>query len=92
MPVPSGAVPIKITDGWSFADSDELGVKSVVDRDEESSSDFAHVGQQRPEMRLVQVGVQERGERCPGVRWCRLCTKTGLSNSAKEFFAWSCCV
>lgn len=38
MPVPSGAVPIKITDGWPFADADELGVKSVVDRDEELSS------------------------------------------------------
>lgn len=33
--VPSGAVPTRVNDDWGFAGTDELGVKSVVGRDEE---------------------------------------------------------
>ena len=38
IPVPSGAVPAKVDDDWSFIDADELAVKSVAGRDEELES------------------------------------------------------
>lgn len=38
MPVPSGAVPTKVRDGWLFAVAEELDVKSVVGRDEKLES------------------------------------------------------
>lgn len=86
MPVPSGAVPTKVKDGWSSTDAAELGVKSVVCRDEELeslSSEFTHVGQQRPEMILGKIQEQERGEHCHGVRWSRLCMKHWLRQLCK---------
>ena len=48
MPVPSGAVPIKVVDGRSFANANELGVKSLVGRGEELESfgpEHAHADQ-----------------------------------------------
>ena len=86
MPVPSGAVPTKVKDGWSFTDADELGVKSVVGRDEELeslSSEFTHIGQQRPEMISGKIQEQERGEHCPGVRCSRLRVKHWLRQLCK---------
>ena len=52
MPVPSGAVTTEFKDGWSFAGTDELDVRSLAGREEELeslSSVYAHLGQQRQE-------------------------------------------
>lgn len=59
MPVPSIASPTEVKDSWSFAGADELDVKSLAGREEELeslSSKYAHLGQQRQEMRLVKSG------------------------------------
>lgn len=60
--VPSGAVPTKLIDEWSLARADELGVKSVVGRDEELESllPALHV--------LVSRGGDETEQLLKGVR------------------------
>ena len=64
MPVPSGAITTEVKDGRSFAGVDELDVKSLAGREEELeslSSEYAHLGQQKQEIRLVKNREQAGG-------------------------------
>lgn len=92
MPVPSGAITTEVKDGWSFAGVDELDVKSLGGREEELeslSSEYAHLGQQRQEMRL-EGSRRGRRTQCPGINWSIFCTDQWLRKRLGDVGARAC--
>lgn len=71
---------------------DELGVKPVIGREKELESllsEFARIGQPRPEMRLggSECKKEDSIVLVPGV--ADFAHSTSLGSSAKDFAAWS---